>query len=261
MMKQLLQNKVAIITGAAQGQGAVEAKRFIEEGAKVLLTDLNEDALKETCKSLGENARYIVHDVSSECDWDKVVEKAKELYGRVDVLVNNAGILVMKGLENIDVDTFDKVMAINTRSVFLGMKKVVPLMERGASIINISSLAGITGQYNAIAYATSKWAVRGMTKAAALDLGLKGIRVNSVHPGTIATPMTAAMGVTENSPLIFSPLNRPGTACEVADVVVFLASDQASYVNGTEITVDGGSATGDTAQLYGLLNTLSQKKS
>ena len=255
-MSKLLEGKVAIITGAAQGQGAVEAKAFIEEGAKVLLTDLNEEILKQTSDELGENASYIKHDVSSESDWDKVIEKAKELYGKVDILVNNAGILVMQGIENIDIDTFDKVMAINTRSVFLGMKKVLPLMDRGASIINVSSLAGIMGQFNAIAYSTSKWALRGMTKSAALDLGLKGIRVNSVHPGTIATPMTASMGVTEESPLIFSALNRPGKASEVSDVVVFLASDKSSYINGTEIVVDGGSSAGDTAQLYGLLNSL-----
>lgn len=254
----LLENKVALITGGASGQGAVEARRFVEEGATVIITDLNDEGGEKLAEEIG--AHYLHHNVAEEEDWVKVKEFIEEkLDGRIDILVNNAGILSMEGLDACSVESFDKIMAINTRSQFLGMKLISPMMKAGASIINISSLAGITGQVNAIAYATSKWAVRGMTKAAALDLGLKGIRVNSVHPGTIATPMTAKYGVSEGGPLIFAALDRPGTADEVAEVVCFLASDKASYISGTEIVVDGGSATGDTAQLYGLLRSLAPK--
>lgn len=257
-MSKRLENKVAIITGGASGMGAADARLFIEEGAKVVITDLNEDAGEALATELGENAMFLRHDVASQEDWQTVVTTTINTFGTVDILVNNAGILISKPIEQTTVEDFRKTMSINVEGVFLGIQAVVPQMKEqgGGVIVNMSSAAGIAGQVNTIAYSASKFAVRGMTKAAAMDLGMDGIRVLSVHPGSIATPMTEGAGVKEGSPLPLAALNRNAGPQEVANVVAFAASDAASYMTGTELVVDGGLTVGDTAQVYGMMAQL-----
>lgn len=259
-MGDSLRDKVALITGGASGMGAEDARLFVQEGAKVVIADLNADAGEALATELGDAAVFQSLNVTDEADWAAAVEAAVEQFGRLDILVNNAGILSMHPIEDTTKSEYEKLMAVNATSVFLGIKAVTPLFkaQQSGSIVNMSSLAGLFGQVSAIAYTASKWAVRGMTKTAAIDLGPYGIRVNSVHPGTIATPMTASSGVQEGQPLPLAPLNRPGTPAEVAKVVAFLASDAAAYVSGAEVAVDGAAAAGDSAQIYGILASLAQ---
>lgn len=254
-MAGILQDKVAIITGAASGMGAADARLFVAEGAKVVLTDMNEEQGAALAEELGESALFIRQDVSSEGDWDKVVSATMETFGRIDVLVNNAGILLSKRLVDTTLAEFQKVMRVNVDGVFLGMRAVVPFMkeQKQGVIVNMSSAAGMVGQVQTVAYSGSKFAVRGMTKAAAMDLGVHGIRVISIHPGSIATPMTAQAGVVAGSPLPLAPLNRNGSPEEVAHVVAFAASDAASYITGSELLVDGGLTIGDTPQVYAMM--------
>lgn len=255
-----LQDKVAIITGGASGMGAEDARIFVKEGAKVVITDLNEEAGTALADELGENAIFIAQNVASEEEWKKVVDATMEKFGAIDVLVNNAGILISKTIEETSLEEFQKVMAINADGVFLGMKSVVPQMKKQGSgvIVNMSSAAGIVGQVSTIAYSASKFAVRGMTKAGAMDLGPYGIRVVSVHPGAVITPMTAHSGVAPDAPLPLAPLNRSAGPEEIAEVVAFAASDAASYMTGAEFVVDGGLTVGDTAQVYGMMEQLGQ---
>lgn len=236
-----LNGKVAIITGAARGMGAAHAKKFIENGAKVVVTDILEDAGEALVKELGENAIFIKHDVTSEADWETVVEKTQEKFGTLDILVNNAGIDVPEqNIEDVETEQYRKIIDINQTAVFFGMRAVAPLMKKNkkGSIVNISSLAGIVGANQKIAYTASKFAVRGMTKAAALELGEYNIRVNSVHPGFIATDMTNHL-INDELEQAF-PMKRAGRVEEVSDMVLYLASDEASYSTGTEFVIDGG---------------------
>jgi 3alpha(or 20beta)-hydroxysteroid dehydrogenase len=257
-MGQQLQGKVAIITGAAGGQGAVEARLFIEQGAQVMLTDFNAQVGEQTAADLGERARFIRHDVSSESDWAAVVDATMAAFGRIDILVNNAGILVLETLDVASAATLDRLYRVNQLGPYLGMIAVVPHLKAGGggSIVNISSLAGLQGQVGATAYSATKWAVRGMTKSAALELGMYGIRVNSVHPGTIQTPMVAAF-MPENVaelPYPLAAMNRIGQAGDIAPLVAFLASDAAGYITGAELAADGGSSAGNSAMLSAILN-------
>lgn len=237
-----LSGKVAIITGAAQGMGASHAKRFIEEGAKVVLTDLNEEKGAAFAQELGENALFVKQNVTSEEDWKNVIAKAEEAFGPVNVLVNNAGITYAKSILDLSLDDYMKIVNINQVSVFLGMREVVASMQKagGGSIVNISSINGLVG--GAVGYTDTKFAVRGMTKAAALNLSGYGIRVNSVHPGVIATPMImqedAKAKIEEFAKHI--PLKRVSQPEEVSQLVVYLASDESSYSTGAEFVVDGG---------------------
>lgn len=249
-----LQDTVAIITGGAGGQGAAEARLFLDRGAHVVITDFATEAGEKLAAELGERASFVTHDVSRAEDWAKVVEHTMATHGRIDVLVNNAGILRMLPLSEETAEGLDRILSVNVRGVFLGMQAVAPAMrEQGSgSIINISSLAGIQGQANATAYSASKFAVRGLTRSAALEFGPYGVRVNSVHPGTIMTPMIGDLGAAaENFP--FAALGRAGKAEEVATLVAFLASSDASYITGGEYIVDGGSAAGDPVQLNAAL--------
>ncbi len=237
-----LAGKVAIITGAAQGMGAAHAKLFVENGAKVVLTDLNEEKGQAFAAELGENALFVKQNVASEEDWATVVAKAEEAFGPVNVLVNNAGITMAKNMLDVTVEEYRRIVEINQVSVFLGMKTVAASMMKagGGSIVNISSMNGLVA--GAIGYTDTKFAVRGMTKAAAINLAPMGIRVNSVHPGVIATPMVVQedtkAAVEEFSKHI--PLKRVAQPEEVSNMVLFLASDESSYSTGSEFVIDGG---------------------
>lgn len=238
-----LTGKVAIITGAARGQGAAEARLFVEEGARVILTDVLEEEGTRHAEALGATARFIRHDVGEEHDWDAVLAFVLETFGAVDVLVNNAGIFRGSAILDTTVDEFDLLYRVNQRGVFLGMRAACRAMAgRGGSIVNISSGAGLTGAPNMIGYVGSKFAVTGMTRAAALELAPLGIRVNSVHPGAIDTPMVAANPQDMVAAVVAAtPLGRIGRPEEVAEVALFLASDASSYMTGAAVAVDGGS--------------------
>lgn len=237
-----LEGKVAIITGSAQGMGASHAKKFIAEGAKVVLTDLNEEKGNAFAAELGENAIFVKQNVANEEDWKNVVAKAEEAFGPVNVLVNNAGITMAKKIADTSVEDYRRIVEINQVSVFLGIKTVTASMEKSGkgSIVNISSLNGLVG--GAVGYTDTKFAVRGITKAAALELSSKNIRVNSVHPGVIATPMVVQED-TKAAVEAFAkhiPLGRVAESEEVSNLVVYLASEEASYSTGSEFVVDGG---------------------
>lgn len=237
-----LSGKVAIITGAAQGMGAAHARLFVEQGAKVVLTDLNEEKGNALVAELGENALFIKQNVASEEDWNTVITKAEEAFGPVNVLVNNAGITMAKNMLEITVEEYRRIVEINQVSVFLGMKTVAASMMKagGGSIVNISSMNGLVG--GAVGYTDTKFAVRGMTKAAAINLAPMGIRVNSVHPGVIATPMVVQED-TKAAVEAFSkmiPMGRVAEPEEVSNLVLYLASEESSYSTGSEFIVDGG---------------------
>lgn len=237
-----LNEKVAIITGAARGQGAAAAHLFAAEGAKVVLTDMNGDGAAVAGK-IGSDAFFMQHDVSDEAGWSRVVAAALERFGKIDILVNNAGIYRPATLQNTDTSLFDLHYRVNQLGIFLGMSAVIDAMAKTGkgSIINVASGAAMRGMPGTFAYSATKWAVRGMTKCAAVDLAPLGIRVNSIHPGVIDTPMIEVNGPELNAAFAtLIPLRRLGTADEVAALVTFLASDAASYVTGAEITVDGG---------------------
>ncbi len=243
-----LEGKVAIVTGAARGQGEAEAHRFVAEGASVLLTDVLDAEGAAAAEAIGAGAAYRHLDVSSEEEWTAAVADAEERFGPVSILVNNAGILDFASVEHQDIDKFRRVIEVNLIGTLIGMKAVTPSMRRagGGSIINISSNGGIWGLPSLGAYVSSKWAVRGLSKTAALDLGKRGIRVNSLHPGGIDTPMTNFGDESAESGFARSlPIPRMGHVDEVANVVTFLASDEASYVTGAEWSVDGGATAGD----------------
>jgi 3alpha(or 20beta)-hydroxysteroid dehydrogenase len=240
----------AIVTGAARGQGAAEARALVAEGARVLVTDVLDDEGEALVKELGDAARYQHLDVTDETQWTQAVAAAEAAFGPVRVLVNNAGILRHGTLVQTDRAAFELTMTVNVTGSYLGMRAVTPSMTKlgVGSIVNISSVGGLTGQKGAIAYVTSKWAVRGMTKAAATELAKYGIRVNSIHPGAIKTRMIAddsfddAAFIARHKDRM--PIRRMGTSEDVAEAVVFLASDRSSYITGAELTVDGGWAIG-----------------
>ena len=237
-----LEGKVAIITGAARGMGAAHARRFVAEGAKVVLTDLNVEEGTALANELGENALFVEQNVTSADEWANVVAQAEKAFGPVNVLVNNAGISVSKSFLQMTEEEDRRIVDINQVSVFLGLKTVVPSMQKagGGSIVNISSINGIVG--GAVGYTDTKFAVRGMTKAAAMECSHYGIRVNSVHPGVIETPMVtqgdAVEAIKEFAKHI--PLKRMAQPEEVTNLVLFLASDESSYSTGSEFIVDGG---------------------
>jgi len=237
-----LEGKVAMITGAAQGMGESHARRFVSEGAKVVITDLNEEKGTALASELGENALFVKQDVTKAEEWQTAIAKAEEVFGPVNILVNNAGMTMAKSILETTEEEYRRVVDINQISVFLGMKTVIPSMQKagGGSIINISSINGIVG--GAVGYTDTKFAVRGITKAAAMECSNYGIRVNSVHPGVIATPMIMQED-TKSSVEEFAkqiPLKRVAKPEEVTNMVLFLASDESSYSTGAEFIVDGG---------------------
>ncbi|WAC95358.1 SDR family oxidoreductase [Streptomyces sp. NA13] len=246
-----LSGKTVIITGGARGLGAEAARQAVAAGARVVLADVLDEEGAATAHELGDAARYQHLDVTSEEDWQRVVAYAREEFGSVDGLVNNAGISTGMFLETESVERFRKVVDINLTGVFIGMKTVIPAMKEagGGSIVNISSAAGLMGLALTSSYGASKWGVRGLSKLAAVELGTDRIRVNSVHPGMTYTPMTAETGIRQgegNYPN--TPMGRVGEPGEIAGAVVFLLSDTSSYVTGAELAVDGGWTTGPTVK-------------
>lgn len=236
-----LDNKIALITGGARGQGAAEAARFAREGATVYITDVLDDVGNQTAADLGDTVTYLHHDVTSEDEWDGVVAGIVEEQGRLDILVNNAGIFQIASLFDTTLADWHRMLEINQTGVFLGMRaggRVMRDKGRG-SIINISSIAGLAGSEMALAYAATKWAVRGMTKSAARELARDNVRVNSVHPGIIETPMLEEFGALLPMVKERIPMGRTATADEVANLVLFLASDESAYCSGHEFVIDG----------------------
>lgn len=241
--------KVALVTGAAMGMGKTHSELLAREGAQVFVTDRDVAAGEAVAKGIvaaGGKAEFIKHDVTSESDWNNVVATVRKKAGRLDILVNNAGILILKPLHETAPEEFDMTFNVNVKGVYLGIRAAVPLMKESgkASIINISSIYGIIGAPMAGAYISSKGAVRLMTKSCAVDLADFGIRVNSIHPGVIDTPMTKDLLHTDPAirAAVLGPtlLKRPCRPEEVSNAVLFLASDESSFVHGAELVVDGG---------------------
>jgi 3alpha(or 20beta)-hydroxysteroid dehydrogenase len=244
-----LDGKVALISGAARGQGEAHARRFVSEGAKVVIADLLDAEGEAVAKDLGEAARYVHLDVTSEDDWTAAVAATVESFGGLHVLVNNAGVLgAFTPIEKSTVEHFMKVLSINLVGAFLGIKTGAGALRAsgGGSIVNISSTAGMWGVPFAADYTASKFGVRGLTKVAALELGRDGIRVNSVHPGGVLTEMVKAVGDDGESDYYRKlPAGRIGTVDDIANLVLFLASDESAYCTGTEFLIDGGMQAGD----------------
>ena len=244
-----LKGKVALISGGAKGQGKVEAQLFSKEGAKVILGDILDDLGQEVAKDIqdtGGEATYVHLDVTNETDWKSSIEIVLKKYGRLDILVNNAGILIRKGIEDTTSEDWSRIMAINAKGAFLGIKSAIPVMRKsgGGSIINISSTAGLVASPSGSAsYTATKGAVRLLTKSTAIQYAKENIRCNSVHPGPIDTDMiqdsiTDPSKLTERMESL--PMGRFGTAEEVAFGVLYLASDESSFVTGSELVIDGG---------------------
>ncbi|MGH3724329.1 MAG: glucose 1-dehydrogenase [Mycobacterium sp.] len=233
--------KVALISGGARGIGAADARALVAEGAKVVIGDVLDDEGAALADKLGDAARYVHLDVTEAEQWDAAVSTAVDEFGLLNVLVNNAGIVAVGQIGKFDMTQWQKVIDVNLTGTFLGMQASVGAMRSagGGSIINVSSIEGLRGAALVHPYVASKWAVRGLSKSAAIELGRHNIRVNSLHPGFIRTPMT------EHFPddLVTAPLGRPGQPEEVANCVVFLASDESSFSTGAEFIVDGGLVT------------------
>lgn len=239
-----LDGRVALISGAARGQGEAEARLLVERGARVVVADVLVAEGQAVAGSLGDSARFVPLDVGDPSQWADAVEVTLGAFGRLDVLVNNAGIVRAGAIEHVAVDDYLEAVRVNQLGCFLGMQAVVPAMKAQASgsIVNVSSIAGLQGVAGAVPYVATKWAIRGMTKTAAIELGHDGIRVNSVHPGGVNTVMgnPMAMKEAETFPYQNQAIQRIGEPEEIAGAVAFLASDDAAYVTGTELVVDGG---------------------
>lgn len=230
--------KVALISGGAGGMGAEDARLLVEEGAKVVIGDILDDQGKALADEIGDSARYVHLDVTQPDQWDAAVATAVGEFGKLNVLVNNAGIVALGQLGQFNVDKWNKVIDVNLNGTFHGIQAAVEPMKAagGGSIINVSSIEGLRGAIMVHPYVASKWAVRGLTKSASLELASQNIRVNSIHPGFIRTPMTKHFP----DDMVTVPLGRPGVADEVATFVVFLASDESSYATCAEFVMDGG---------------------
>jgi 3alpha(or 20beta)-hydroxysteroid dehydrogenase len=247
-----LDGKVALITGGARGMGKSHVRHFVAEGARVVFGDVLDDRGEYVAAGLGaKSCRYVHHDVTSEADWAAAAATATEAFGRLDVLVNNAGVLKFASIADMSADDFRRILEVNAVGCWLGMKAVIEPMKAagGGSIVNISSIEGFTGAAGLSAYSASKFAVRGMTKVAAQELGRFGIRVNSVHPGGVLTRMTLEQAGTfehvDGAAFLQSlPIARFAEPVEISRLVAFLASDESSYSTGSEFIADGGILSG-----------------
>src|SRR5262245_12462655 len=250
-MSERLAGKIALVTGAAQGIGEACATRFVREGARVVLADIRDDLGQKLAGELGSAARYVHLDVTRAEQWSAAVAELERELGGVDVLVNNAGIgLPPVAIAEESLEEHRQILDVNLDGVFLGMRAVADAMARrgGGSIINISSIDGIVGVAGLTSYVASKFAVRGMTRSVALELGRRGIRVNSIHPGFIDTPMlrgaSDALSASLQTLLDQQPIQRLGRPDEIASLALFLASDESSYCTGAEFVIDGGHTAG-----------------
>jgi 3alpha(or 20beta)-hydroxysteroid dehydrogenase len=242
-MSGKLSGKVAIVTGGSRGQGASHVRAMVREGAKVALTDVRVELGEALAAELGDRAMFIQHDVSKPQDWDRVVAATEAAFGPINILVNNAGIVFLKELQEMTFEEYERVIAVNQTSVFLGMKAVLASMRRaaGGSIINISSAAANKGIRGNLAYTAAKAAIGGMGRVAALELTADNIRVNTVLPGIIRTPMVDEPDADRVAAMIAGiPVKRLGSPAEVSNLIVYLASDDSSYSTGSEFIVDGG---------------------
>lgn len=242
-----LDGKVAVVTGGARGMGASHVRALVAEGAKVVFGDVLEDAGKLLEDELGQNCRFIPHDVTSAQAWSALVEGTLSTFGQWDVLVNNAGILSISSLEDMTVTEFREILDVNLVSQWLGIKHAATAMNEGGSIVNISSVNGLVGGARLTGYSASKFGVRGLTRSAALELGPKRIRVNSVHPAGVATPMVGRDEEdieTDTGPMTELAIPRYGKPSEVSQMVLYLAGDDSSYCTGSEFVIDGGMTAG-----------------
>jgi 3alpha(or 20beta)-hydroxysteroid dehydrogenase len=251
-----LDGKIAIVSGGARGQGEAHVRRFVEEGAQVVFGDILDTEGEAVAKDVGDSAVYQHLDVTQPADWAAIVATAEDRFGPVSVLINNAGILTIGLVESVPLDEYMKIINVNQVGCLLGMQAVIPSMRAGGggSIVNTSSTAGFTGTYGLVAYTASKFAVRGMTKVAAIELGHAGIRVNSVHPGGVDTEMIAGpefAGVDQAEMFGSFPIPRVGRPEEIAKLMVFLASDDSSFSTGAEFIADGGMLAGPPIQGLG----------
>ncbi|KVG65049.1 glucose 1-dehydrogenase [Burkholderia pseudomultivorans] len=244
-----LEGKVAIVTGGARGMGEATCRLFVAEGARVVIGDVLEAEGTALARELGDAARFMRLDVADEANWARVADATVEQFGRIDVLVNNAAVLMFGAITELSKRDFERAVSVNLVGTFIGIRAVAPQMmaQQRGSIVNISSVDGLRGVNALAAYVSSKWGVRGLTKVAALELGHRGVRVNSIHPGGVNTVMSNPTGapLDEINPHYANvPLQRIGLPDEIARATLFLASDDASYCNGAELSVDGGMAAG-----------------
>lgn len=232
--------KLVVITGAARGQGAAEARALVAEGATVIATDVLDHEGAQLAAELGERCEYRHLDVTEPSGWESLAAAIGGRYGQVDALVNNAGVPARGRLPDVDLDVWERTFRINVTGPMLGMKYLVPLMGAGASIVNICSVAALSGHV-AAPYTASKWALRGLSRSASLELGSRGIRVNAVMPGFVDTPMMAdASPAFAPAAIAETPLGRAAMPEEIAPLIVYLVSDESSYMSGAEIAIDGG---------------------
>ncbi|MFH8611134.1 SDR family NAD(P)-dependent oxidoreductase [Streptomyces sp. NPDC018029] len=243
-MNHGLDGKVVIVTGAGRGQGAAEARLFAAAGARVVVTDVREEEGREVARSLGDQGLFVRHDVTEAESWAAAVAGGLGAFGRLDVLVNNAALWRTASVEDETYENFEALVRVNLLGPFLGIQAVLPALKEagGGSVVNVSSTAGLVGIPGHAAYGSTKFGLRGLTRSAALDLAKYRVRVNSVHPGAVDTPMISAASAGRDWSHL--PLGRMGRPEEVGELVLFLASDASSYVTGAEFTVDGGSTTG-----------------
>jgi len=245
-----LENKVAIVSGSARGTGEATARRFVAEGARVVISDVRDEQGEKVAAALGDAARYVHLDVGSEDEWAACVEQSRSHFGRVDVLVNNAAILHLAPLERTSLEDWERVIRVNQTGVFLGMRAVVSAMREagGGSIVNVSSIDGIEGMNYVSAYSSSKWGIRGLAKCAALEFGQDNIRVNTVCPAggneEMGGEYRRAGGETNTGYLEKRPIQRRGTVDEIAALILYLASDESAFCTGADFPIDGGHSCG-----------------